>query len=138
LSLKPPDLGRPYSTEADRAAAREALLLYWEAIKLLTKLAYQPASAWTPQQASLFPRAVRSGRPETPQQRLQRWSELYSEAIDLVHDVRSRLVHVGIVTDPELRGAVYLARSAISTVMGVERYQAEPEWAFSKLAPAAA
>ena len=43
-----PDLGRPYSTEVERADAREALLLYWSAIELLTKLAEQPANEWSP------------------------------------------------------------------------------------------
>lgn len=131
MSLTPPDLGKPYSTEAERAADREAILLYWDAIKVLTKLANQPASEWTPQQASLFPST------EIPQQRLQRWLNAYRDEIDICHDVRSRLVHGGTVTDPELRGAAYLARRVISTVMGVPSSQAEPEWAFSKLAPAA-
>ena len=66
MSLTPPDLGRPYSTEAERAADREAALLYWDAIKVLTKLANQPASEWTPQQAGLFPRSGQGGPPEAP------------------------------------------------------------------------
>jgi hypothetical protein len=134
LSLTPPDLGRPYSTEAERAADREATLVYWDAIKVLTKLANQPASDWTQQQQDLFP------PPHPPHKRLQRWYRLYKEEIEIIHDVRSRLVHGGrgIVMDQELRGAAYLARHIISTVMGVPPSQADPEWAFSKLAPAAA
>ena len=137
MSLTPPDLGRPYSTEADRAADREGLLSYWDAIKVLTKLASQPASEWSPQQESLFPRSVQSGPPEPPQQRLQRWISLYRDEIEIIRNVRNRLVHEGTVTDPELRGASYLARHIISTVMGVQPSQADPEWAFRKLAPAA-
>jgi len=132
LSLTPPDLTRPYGTEAERAADREAALMYWDAIKVLTKLADQPASEWTPQQKSLFP-------PREPtQKRLQRWLNLYRDEINICQDVRNRLVHGGTVTDPELRSADYLARHVISTVLGVPPSQADPEWAFSTLAPAAA
>jgi hypothetical protein len=140
LSLTPPDLGKPYSTEADRADAREALLLYWVAIESLIKLAKQPASQWSDQQKSLFPSpSAQGGPPEPPDRRLQRWLDIYSDEINLVRDVRSRLVHGGmLVTDPELRGAVYLARHVVSSAMGVLPSQAEPVWARNTLAQAAA
>ena len=139
MSLTPPDLGKPYSTETDRADAREALLLYWAAIESLIKLAKQPASQWSDQQKSLFPSLTQSGPPEPPDRRLQRWLDLYTDEINLVMDVRNRLVHGGtMVTDPELRGAVYLARHVISSAMGVLPSQAEPVWARDTLAQAAA
>lgn len=125
MSLQPPDLSRPYSTEAERAAARDALVLYWFAIELLTKLAEQPADQWSSKQADVFPRSVPNGPPEPPQQRLQRWVNLYGDEIHLIRDVRNRTVHGGLVADSELRGAVYLARSVIATAMGVLPSQAE-------------
>lgn len=136
MSLTPPDLAKPYSTEAERAEAREALLLYWYVIEALTKLADQPVPQWTPQQTSLFPSSVPSGPPEPPQHRLQRWLNLYSDEINIIGEVRNRLVHTGIVTDSELRGAVYLARRVLSTAMGVPPSQAEPAWARTVLAHA--
>lgn len=136
MTLTPPDLGKPYSTEAERADAREALLLYWYAIEALTKLADQPTSEWSPQQTSLFPSSVPGGPPEPAQHRLQRWLNLYTDEINIIRDVRNRLVHRGIVTDSELRGAVYLARHVMSTAMGVPPSQAEPAWARTVLAQA--
>jgi hypothetical protein len=136
LSLTPPDLGRPYGTEADRVDAREALLLYWNVIESLVVLADLPGSQWSPQQASLFPSSVPGGPPEPPQHRLQRWLNLYSDEISVIREVRNRLVHRGIVADSELRGAAYLARHVISTALGVPPSQAEPGWARARLAQA--
>ena len=125
MSLQPPDLSEPYSTEADRAGAREALVLYWFAIELLTKLAQQPADQWSNKQANVFPSSVPGGPPEPPQQRLARWANLYSDEIRITGDIRNRLVHGGLVADSELRGAIYLARNVIATAMGVLPSQAE-------------
>ena len=136
MTLTPPDLSQPYGTEAERAAAREALLLYWYAIESLTRLADQPPAQWSPQQMGLFSGSVQEGPPEPPQQRLRRWRNLYEDEINIIRDVRNRLVHGGLVTDPELRGASYIARHVISTVMGVLPSQVEPVWARTVLAQA--
>lgn len=139
MSLTPPDLGKPYSTETDRAGAREALLLYWTVIEALIGLADRPVSQWSDQQRSLFQKSSESGPPEAPERRLQRWRNIYQEDINLIQDVRNRLVHPGtIVTDPELRGAVYLARHVTSAATGVLPSQVEPVWARNMLAHVAA
>lgn len=127
----PPDLGQPYSSEAERAADREALIIYWYGIESLTRLAEKPASQWTPQEESLFPSSVPGGPPEHPEQRLRRWRTLYTDEINIIRDVRNRLVHAArttIVTDPELRGATWLARQILSTAMGVLPSEVEPSW----------
>ena len=134
MTQTPPDFSKPYSTEAERADDREALLLYWSAIESLAKLAEQPASQWSSQQASLFPSSVPGGPSERPQHRLQRWLNVYSDEIKSIGDVRNRLVHGGIVTDPELRAAVYVARYVISTAVDVPPSQAEPAWVRKVLA----
>lgn len=125
MSLQPPDLSEPYSTEAERAHAREALVLYWFAIELLMKLAQQPPDQWSSNQASMFPRSVPGGPPEHPQRRLERWANLYDDEIRIIGNIRNRLVHGGLVADSELRGAIYLASRVIATVMGVPPSQAE-------------
>ena len=122
---RPPDLSQPYGSEAERADAREALLLYCYAIEILTKLVELPASKWSPEQTGAFPSSVPDGPPEPPQHRLQRWFALYGDEIRLSREVRNRLVHRGIVTDPELRSAAYLARNIVATVMGVPPSEAE-------------
>src|SRR5579862_4593231 len=125
LMRRPPDLSQPYGSEAERAGEREALLLYYYAIEALTRLADLPASEWSPQQSSAFPSSVPGGPPEPPQHRLQRWAALYDDEIRIIREVRNSLVHRGIVADSELRGATYLARIVIATVMGVPPSEAE-------------
>lgn len=128
MTQMPPDLGKPYSSEEERAADREALLIYWYGVELLTNLADQPAAQWSPEQVQLFPSSVQGGPPEHPQQRLQRWLTLYGEEINLIRGVRNRLVHGGVVTDPELRGATYLGRQVLSTATGVIPNEVSQGW----------
>jgi len=128
-----PDLARPYSSEAERASDREALLVYSYAIESLTNLAEQPRSQWTQEQVRPFPSSVEGGPPEHPEQRLRRWLVLYTEEINVIRDVRNRLVHRGTVTDPELRGATWIARQILSTAMGVLPSEVEPRWVQTRL-----
>jgi hypothetical protein len=134
----PPDLGKPYSSEAERAFDREALIVYWLAIETLTNLAEQPPSSWTPKQVSQFPRSVPGGPQEHPEQRLKRWLLLFGDEISAIQGVRSRLVHTGAVSDPELRGAAWLARQVLSTAMGGQPSMVTPMWARTLIANAAA
>jgi hypothetical protein len=122
---RPPDLSQPYGSEAERADAREALLLYSYAIEVLTRLAELPAGEWSPRQLDAFPSSVPGGPPELPQHRLQRWQSLYNDEIRISRDVRNSLVHRGLVADSELRTATYLARNIVATAMGVLPSDAE-------------
>ncbi len=123
-----PDFGKPYSSESERRSDREALLVYWFGIESLTSLADQPPSNWTKRQASLFPGSVEGGPPERPEQRLRRWLTLYTEEINLIRDVRNRLVHGEVVTDPELQAATWIARQILSTALGTQPSTVEPMW----------
>lgn len=125
MSLEPPDIGEPYRTEAERAHARETLVLYWFALESLTRLARKPSDEWTSNQMDLFPSSVPGGPPEPPQNRLARWASLFSDEIRIVGDIRNKLVHGGILADAELRGANFLARNVIATATGMEPSQAE-------------
>lgn len=124
----PPDLGKPYSTEAERAADRERLLAYWYGVDSLVQLAGRPAARWSPEQLQLF--ESRDSQ-EHPAHRLQRWRSLYEEEISAIRDVRNRLVHTGRISDPELRGATWLARSIISTALGILPGEVEPRSIFA-------
>ena len=126
-----PDLGKPYSSEAERAADREALIAYWYGIEALTHLAELPPPQWSAEQVALFPASVPNGPLEHPGQRLLRWVRLYSEEVSIIRDVRTRLLHTGKVTDPELRGATWLARVIISTALGTLPSQVEPQSIFA-------
>lgn len=128
-----PDLARPYSSEAERAFDREALIIYWYGIESLINLSEQPASQWTREQVQLFPSSVEGGPPEHPEQRLRRWLVLYTDEINVIRDVRNRLLHGGTVTDPELRGATWIARQILSTAMGVLPSEVEPRWVQARL-----
>jgi hypothetical protein len=125
LSLQPPELSEPYGTEAERAHDRETLVLYWFAIETLTRLAQLPPDEWSSNQQSLFPTALPDGFRETPDSRLTRWVNLYSDEIHIIRDIRNKLVHGGLVADAELRGVDFLARNVIATATGTMPSQAE-------------
>lgn len=127
----PPDLGKPYSSEAERGADREALVVYWYGIESLVYLAELPASRWSPEQMRMFPSSVPGGPAEHPQQRLHRWLTLYRDEVSIIRDIRNRLLHARNITDPELRGATWLARSIISTAMGVLPSELSPQSALA-------
>ena len=129
----PPDISVPYFTEEDRANAREAVILYSSLIEVLTRLADQTASTWSADQVVLFPAGLR----ENPTHRLTRWVTAFSDEIKIIRDVRNRMVHVGVVTDPELKGAEFLARQIISTLFDMQPSQVNPTWARRTLARAA-
>jgi hypothetical protein len=133
----PPDLSKPYVTEEDRARDREALLFYEMLIEAITRLADRPDSSWSEDQRSLFPGSVPGGPAEHPLSRLQRWITIYGDEIKIIRDVRNRIVHSGIVADPEIRGAAWLARQIISTLFDLQPSQVNPIWARQVAAKAA-
>jgi hypothetical protein len=128
----PPDISVPYFSEEDRANAREAVILYSQLIEVLTRLANQAVSTWSADQEGLFSASLR----ENPTRRLTRWVTTFSDEIKIIRDVRNRIVHVGVVTDPELKGAEFLARQIISTLFDVQPSQVNPTWARRILARA--
>lgn len=140
LTETPPDLGKPYTSRAERAADIEALLAFWNLIETLTELAGKPDALWTQLERELFSRTGSIGYREPPQQRLRRWVDVYSDEINIIREIRNRLVHESdlrgaAVTDPEIRGAAWLARQIIATVMGVLPSEVNPRWVKAFLAP---
>jgi hypothetical protein len=114
-----PDLGKPYSSEAERGADVEALLLCQYGIDGLITLAGRDASQWSQEQESCFPRVDGSGRVEHPRDRLRRWVTIFETEITLVHAVRGRLVRGALVSDAELMGAAYLALWILAAALDV-------------------
>lgn len=140
MTQTPPDLGKPYTSEAERAADVEALLAFWNLIETLAELAEKPETLWTQPERELFSRTGSIGYRELPQERLQRWVNVYSDEINIIREIRNRLVHESrlrgaAVTDPEIRGAAWLARQILATVMGALPSEVNPRWVRSFLAP---
>jgi hypothetical protein len=135
----PPDLSKPYSSEAERAADIEALLAFWNLIETLRDLVEKPATTWTKPETDLFSRAGSiAGHHEHPQERLQRWVDIYSDEISIIGKIRNRLVHGqrnSIVTDPEIRGAAWLPEQVTSAAIGVPPSEMDPRWVKAFLAP---
>jgi len=47
-------------------------------------------------------------REDTPEDRLRRWTNLFEDDVDKIHDVRSRVIHGILVPDADLKGAIRL------------------------------
>jgi hypothetical protein len=136
----PPDLGKPYASEAQRAADIEALLTFWNLIETLAELGQEPDARWTKPDRQLFSKFGSIGFQEAPQQRLRRWVNVYSDEIQVIKAVRDRLVHGPrtrgtAVTDPEIRGAAWLAKQILATVTGVLPSEVNPQWAEELYSP---
>jgi hypothetical protein len=136
MTSTPPDLGRPYGSDRDRAADRENLIAYWYGIESLIALTSIPSDEWTPVQSALVAEFSKEGTGEPPANRLRRWASLYREELALVRDVRNRIVRGEIVTDPELLGATWMGRQLLATVAGVQPNQVDTSWVRSLVAQA--
>lgn len=137
MSQMPPDLSKSYTTEKERADDREAILLYTSLIEVLVRLANRSPGSWSEEQKQLFPDYMPDIPPERTFQRLQRWIRVYNDEIKAIGDVRNRIVHSGTVTDPELRGAAYLARQTIASLFDMEFNKVNPIWSRQVIAKAA-
>ena len=134
MTPTPPDLGRPYGSAQERAADAENLIVYWYALEALIALARIPHQNWSGAQAALVDGFSHGGgeqrlMPDAQAERLRRWTALYREELDLIRDVRNRIVRADIVTDPELVGATWLARQVLATVAGARPGEVDQVWA---------
>lgn len=143
MTPTPPDLGRPYGSAHDRAADAENLIVYWYALEALIALASVPPQRWSRAQAGLVDGFSQGGgdqrlTADAQAERLRRWTVLYREELDLIRDVRNRIVRADIVTDPELLGATWLARQVLATVAGAQPGEVDQGWARALAARASA
>jgi hypothetical protein len=123
-----PDLSRPYGSDAERGEDRDKLVSYWQVLEPLLGLASLSAGEWSESQEYLAAKVLPQGSKERSGQRVMRWASLYREELDLIRNVRNKVVRGDIVTDPELLGATWLARQVIATVAGIEPTQVDQTW----------
>jgi len=128
-----PDLNRPYSTPKEREEAREIIVSCWRLIELLMRLADFPADQWTADRVRLLPGSAAGSIREHPSQRLDRWLSLYSEEIQVVRAARNRIVHGGVLDDPQLRGTEQIARVILATLFDKLPSEIDKNWLRSKI-----
>jgi hypothetical protein len=119
----PPDLSRPYRSDADRAKDQDRLIVCWEALDALMTLSEVEPGHWTDSQEELvstFPPAKEGVvvPPAAQADRLRRCTRLFADELSLIERTRDRLVHQDLVTDPELLGNTWLARQVLAAITG--------------------
>ena len=107
----PPELTRPFETEAERAAARSLLGQRDRVLLAVEQLARKPGGLWSPSELARFPETT-NGLPDPLFVRLPRWASIFADELGEVH----RLVDRGALSDLELRQALYLAGRLLATV----------------------
>jgi hypothetical protein len=124
-----PDLNKPYSTRQEREESREAIINYWRLIEFMMSLADVPADKWNAGMRGLLPDSVPGGPTEHPLQRLERWLSLYNEEVQILRDVRNRIIHAIPLEDVDIRGAEWVARVILATLFGTNPSQINKNWA---------
>jgi hypothetical protein len=119
----PPDLSRPYRSDADREKDMERLLVCWDALDRLIALSKVEPGRWSTSQAELvseFPPAKEDVAvpPDKQAQRLRRCTRLFEDELSLIERTRNRVAHHELVTDPELLGNTWLARQVLAAITG--------------------
>jgi hypothetical protein len=92
------------------------------------RLADFPPDQWTTGRVKLLPGSATSSIREHPSQRLDRWLSLYSEEIQVVRAARNRIVHAGILDDPQLRGTEQIARVILATLFDKSPSEIDKNW----------
>ena len=114
-----PDLSKPYSNEAERAAALSVLLrLSLELEQWLDAAAY-PGGMSPARRATLSFPIIEGDNPES---RISRWANLFDDELRVVLDSRNRVVHGLRLNDKEIRGAVWLAGQLLRLVDSTGKY----------------
>ena len=112
-SLDRPDTGRPVSKD-ERVELRARIV---SADALLGRIAHyrsEPESQWPADIHAWFSRTPVEG--ESAKQVLNRWWVLFEDEVNLVHQVRNRLVHYAAVSDAELLNADWLITRLMRTL----------------------
>jgi len=97
------------------------------------RLADFPADQWTADRVRLLPGSAAGSIREHPSQRLDRWLSLYSEEIQVVRAARNRIVHGGVLDDPQLRGTEQIARVILATLFDKLPSEIDKNWLRSKI-----
>jgi hypothetical protein len=113
LPLLPPDLTQPFPNETERTKARNLLGQRDHALRALEELARKPAAQWSRTELASLPQTT-NGVPDPPPARLARWATIFSDELGEVHRTANRR----LLSDIELRQALYLAGRLLATVTG--------------------
>jgi hypothetical protein len=114
VPLLPPELARPFHSQAERAAARTRMERRDQMLRSIEALANQQPAAWTSLQLAAFPDTI-NGVADPPPQRVARWASLFAEEIAEVHRIVSTR---RLLSDIELQETIYLAGRLLATVTG--------------------
>lgn len=128
MPLVPPELARPYGSPADRQADWQRLLQRTELLRHLTALSGTPEGQW-PAWAIDRVRAAPPITNEAPSERLKRWRSVFaSELADLERAVLAASSQGGstVVTDIDLRSAIYLAGRLLASLYGTSISEVQP------------
>jgi hypothetical protein len=120
--LESPEIRQPLKNDAERQAGIVGLFdldgriqQLLDASKQLATIGSMPADIRSRMEGHQAPQG------ETPEARLQRWTNLFQDDADNVHDVRSRIIHGILVPDADLKGAVWLGRHILDLLLGNRR-----------------
>jgi hypothetical protein len=115
----PSELTQPFENDVERQTAIVELLQLDEQLQHLLDASKKLATTGS------IPDDVRSkisGQPmlrgDTPEGRLRRWTSLFEDDLDKVHDVRSRVIHGILVPDADVKGAVWLGGHVLGLLAG--------------------
>lgn len=128
MPVVPPELARPYGSPADRQADWQRLLQRAELLRHLTALSDTPEGqwpAWAIDRVRAAPRIIN----EAPSERLKRWRSVFaSELADLERAVLAASSQGGstVVTDIDLRSAIYLAGRLLASLYGTSIGEVQP------------
>ena len=128
MTLTPPDLVRSYASPAEKDADWQRLLQRAEVLRELAGLAGTPEERWPADVAARLQTAAPIAD-EAPAQRLSRWRSVFaSQMADLDQAVLAASSQGGasVVSDIDLRSAVYLAGRLLATVYDITMDQVTP------------
>lgn len=128
MPLTPPDLVRSYASPAEKDADWQRLLQRAETLRELAGLAETAQERWPADVAARLQVATPIAS-EAPAQRLRRWRSVFaSELADLDQAVLAASSQGGasIISDIDLRSAVYLAGRLLATLYDVTMDQVTP------------
>jgi hypothetical protein len=109
-----PQLDLPYRDEDERAGDLFRLIELDRRLHEWLDLASRPPYEWPADALDTVIHAPPYLAGDSPEAKLRRWASLFNEEIQIVREVRNRLVHNLRVTDGELRGAVWIAHHLLA------------------------
>jgi hypothetical protein len=119
--LEPPEIRQPFKNDTERQIGIVELLKLDEQLQRLLDAGKQLVATGS------VPDDIRDKiqgpvlQGDTPENRLRRWTHLFEDDADNVHDVRSRVIHGIMVADADVKGAVWLGTHILDLLVGSRR-----------------